>query len=201
MFFTIFFYSKAFSQRYWQQFKGLHTPEKLWILRHPHLAKKTFYITKRASQLATEAINDPQLDGDHNGGQVDALRHTLWMAMLTQKINKKAAKKLGIAHEKGNEIDFKKKLLEEGKLPDSVSCEMDLKNNLIGIQIGTMNKNAEIPELFNIVKKAVLNGDCFIIKKDKNGNFLDQNNNIIPPEIWKGKWEPPKIIVPSNNKN
>jgi len=179
MIFSIFLTTKAISQSLYQQFAHLHKPEKVWILLHFHVALKTQKITKLANKIAAEAIQDTDLDGDYNGGQVDAFRHTLWMAMLAQKINPKAVKKLGEAHEKGNKIDFDKKNLEENKLPDSVSCQMDLKN---------------------IVKQAVIRGDCFIIKKDKNRNYLDENGKTIPENEWAGLWLNPKIIVTSNNK-
>jgi len=200
MIFSIFLTTKAISQSLYQQFAHLHKPEKVWILLHFHVALKTQKITKLANKIAAEAIQDTDLDGDYNGGQVDAFRHTLWMAMLAQKINPKAVKKLGEAHEKGNKIDFDKKNLEENKLPDSVSCQMDLKNNNVGIEIGKNNKKTSIDDLKNIVKQAVIRGDCFIIKKDKNRNYLDENGKIIPENEWAGLWLNPKIIVTSNNK-
>ncbi len=185
-------------KNYAQKIKNIHCPEKIWILTHPFIAKKAWGISKEARMLANGAINDTDLDGDYNGGQVDAYRHTLWMAMLTQKIKAKKAKKLGIAHEKGNKIDFDKKKLEEGKLPDSVACEMDLRNNKVGIEIGKENKDISIDELQKIVKQAVLVGKCWKINKNSEGQFLDKNNELIAEEDWLGKWISPKILIPSN---
>lgn len=189
---------KSLAQSTIKSFFNLHFPEKIWVLTHPFIAVKTMKITNLSSEISTEAITDTDLDGDYSGGQVDAFRHTLWMAMLSQKINPKKAYKLGVAHEKGNEIDYKKKTLEEGFLPDFVSCEMDLKNNNIGIEIGKNNKNASLEDLKLIVKQAVLSGECYKIKKDKNRNFLDKKGNIIPEEDWKGKWNNPKVLVKSD---
>ncbi len=185
-------------KNYAQKFKDLHRPEKIWIITHPFVVLKSWKISKEARQISNGAINDPDFDGDYNGGQVDAYRHTLWMAMLTQKMSPRKAEKLGIAHEKGNKIDYDKKLLEEGKLPDSVACEMDLRNNRIGIDIGKANKKTPSVELQKIVKKAVMEGKCWKINKNIDGLFLDKNDNIIPEEDWKGKWISPKILVPSN---
>ena len=197
----IIFFIMAFPiKSYTQKFKSIHFPEKMWIVTHPFVAVKAWKISKEARLISNGAINDSDLDGDYNGGQVDAFRHTLWMAMLSQKIKSKKVRKLGEAHEKGNKIDFRKKKLEEGSLPDSVACEMDLRNNQVGINIGKNNKDMPIEELQLFVKKTVLKGNCWIIRKDKDGLFSDENHKIIPEKEWKGKWITPKVLVPSNEK-
>lgn len=198
MIITILLSTKTIAQSIFQRVAHLNYPEKLWVLRHPFITPKTLKISNIAGKIATETISDPEMDGQFSGGQVDAFRHTLWMAMLSQKINPQKAYNLGVAHEKGNKIDFKKKKLEEGRLPDSVSCEMDLKNNNIGLEIGKEFKNATVEELEVIVKQAVITGRCFKIKKDKNQNFLDENNQIIPEVEYLGKWITPKVLVSSN---
>jgi len=185
-------------KNYAQSLKSLHSPEIWWLLTHAFIAKKSWEISKEAGRIANEHISDTQLDGDYNGGMVDAFRHTLWMAMLVQEIKPKAAYKLGVVHEKGNKIDFKKKLLEEGKLPDSTSCEMDLRNNNIGLELGQQYKGQNTDTLIQIVKNAVISGKCWKINKDTLGNFMDINNNYIPENEWKGKWNTPKCLVPSN---
>jgi len=181
-----------------QSLKNLHISEIWWAVSHPFIANKAFKISKDASRIAYDHISDPALDGDYNGGQVDAFRHTLWMALLVQEINPKAAYKLGLAHENGNYRDFKRKTLEEGSLPDSVSCAMDLKNNNIGLDIGQQYMGIDRATLIQVVKVAVKTGECWIIKKDSLGYFLDKNNNVIPDSMLLGKWETPKIIVPSD---
>jgi hypothetical protein len=200
MIITILLGSKTIAQSVFQRISHLNYPEKVWVATHPFIALKSLKISNEASKIAAEAINDIEMDGDYSGGQVDAFRHALWMAMLVQEISPKKAYKLGFAHEKGNKIDFKKKKLEEGRLPDSVSCEMDLKNNNVGLEIGKIHKNATTKELQIIVKQAVLDGQCYKIKKDKDRNFLDENDNIIPESEWIGKWINPKIIVDSGYK-
>ncbi len=185
-------------KNYAQKIKDIHRPERIWVIFHPFSVLKSWKISKEARLIANSHINDPDFDGDYNGGQVDAFRHTLWMAMLTQKTSARTAEKLGIAHEKGNKIDYDKRLLEEGKLPDSVACEMDLRNNRVGIEIGEENKKMPSNELQQIVKRAVLEGECWKINKNKYGQFLDKNNQLIPKEQYLGKWITPKVLVPSD---
>ncbi len=185
-------------KNYAQSIKNIHFAEVWWVATHPFIAKKTYKISKQVRQTANEHIKDSELDGDYNGGMVDAFRHTLWMAVLVQEIRPKAVYKLGIAHEKGNKKDFEKKILEEGKLPDSVSCQMDLLNNQVGIDLGLQYLGQPYDTLVQIVKHAVKSGKCWKISKDSLGNFLDEQGNFIPESEWKGKWITPKVIVPSD---
>lgn len=161
---------------------------------HPFKAKKALQISELARKTTEEVKTTKQLKGVGNGDQVDAFRHTFWMAKLTQEIGWRRAKKLGKAHEKGNYKDYKKHRLEDGDLPDKVSSEMDLYNNNVGIEIG---KKSVGFELKNIVISTILQGKCKIIKTDSYGNFLDCEGNAIAPENLKGKWENEKCLVES----
>ncbi|GAB4294906.1 MAG: hypothetical protein Kow0068_19720 [Marinilabiliales bacterium] len=189
---------KASSQSLIKRFFSLSFPEKRWVICHPFIAKKAFKIGEEARKVSENMKNDRELDGDANGGQIDAFRHAFWMARLSQEIKWKKAYRLGIAHEKGNYRDFKKHRLEEGTLPDSASCEMDLRNNNKGIDIGKANPHADIEFLSNTIKKEILKGNLWIIYKDKRGNFLNCNGEIIPGSEIKGQWSNPKCLVPSN---
>ena len=108
------------------------------------------------------------------------------MALLTQKVCWKKALSLGRAHEKGNFRSFKKgKTDEEGLLPDSVSCAMDLFNNSIGASIGCNNKD-------------IVRDNLKIIVKNKNGIPVDNAGNSIQVSELKSTWKTFKTLVPSN---
>ncbi len=96
------------------------------------------------------------------------------------------------------EILEEKRKLEEGNLPDEKTCEMDLKNNEIGVQIGKDNKNTSQEELIQIVKQMVLEGKLWKICKDENGEFLDWNGGPINMGDFQGMWQNPKFLVPSD---
>ncbi len=183
-----------------QKFKDLHFHEKIWVVINPLAAKKAIEITSEARRIANEMIQDTELDGDYSGGQVDAFRHTLWMAMLTQKIGAKKAFKLGVAHEEGNFADFKAKALEEGMLPTYTSSQMDLFNNNLGIKLGKENPNLSINELIWLVKSEILKGNALIIHKNKEGKFLDRKGEILPTQKYYRKWFTPINLVYSNKK-
>jgi hypothetical protein len=198
LFYCFIFSLTTSSQTYWQRFKKLDCPQKVWVIFHPFKAKKAYLISKEARKVADSIAKTPLLDGDKNGGQVDAFRHAYWMARLRQEIGKNAARKLGKAHERSNYQQYKKKQLEDGDIPDKISSEMDLFNNKIGLSY--TEKNVSYPKnglIYRIVN-AILAGEFKIIKKDSKGNFLTCNNEIILHKSLKGKWENEKCLIPSN---
>ena len=69
-----------------KMFCKLSGPEKAWVIFHPFIAKKTWKITEQARMETKSLLLDPRLDGDEDGGQLDAFRHAFWMASLSQKI-------------------------------------------------------------------------------------------------------------------
>ena len=177
------------------QFKKLSCPEKRWVIFHPFVAKKALKVSLEAREITDEIKQQKLLVGTGNGDQIDAFRHTYWMARLAQEIHWRKANRLGKAHEKGNYQQFKKGKLEDDVLPDKISSEMDLYNNKVGLNLGKLNKEKELKnEVLNLVK----DGKCKIIKTDAEGNFLDEKNKLIPLEELKGKWENRKVLVDSS---
>ena len=177
--------------------KTISRPEKWWAFFHPFIAKKAYKLTLKARETAKVVAKDSVLDHDENGGQVDAFRHSYWMALLSQKIKPKKAFKLGKAHEMGNKLSFIKGDYEDGTQADSLSSAMDIYNNAVGIEIGRANKKVTEEELKQLVIQSVLSGDMRILKKDKQGNYLDCNGNKIDLVLYSRKWSVPKCLIGS----
>ena len=200
---VLFFYclliiTSSHSQSDWQKFKKLSCSEKTWTVLHIFKAKKAELISKEAQRVADSVARTPLLDGDKNGGQVDAFRHAYWMARLHQDIGKNAALKLGKAHERSNYRQYKKKQLEDGENPDKISSEMDLFNNSVGVNY--TQKDVSYPKnglIYRIVN-GILAGDYKIIKKDQERNYLTCDNAIISKKSIKGKWKNNKCLINSN---
>ncbi len=199
-FFTFLNSYNLYAQSSFKRFTKLSCPEKSWVLFHPFIAKNVYIISIESAKKAQELVADSNLDGDLNGGQLDAFRHSYWMARITQEHGWRCAHSLGNAHEKGNFKDFKKHQLEDGCLPDQQSCEMDYLNNDVGIQVGKDNLHANSEELSKKIIELILNGKLFIIKKNLIGAFLNCNGEIISDKNNTKKWETQKCIVPSNYK-
>ena len=194
----------SFSQSNREKFKQLSKAEKHWVMFHPFIAKKAMRYTNVVLQVCDSLKKDSALDGDGNGGQLDAFRHSYWMALLSQHINPKKAYSLSVAHEKGNKEAFEKNKTEEGTQPDSMSSVMDIINNQLGIQIGLANRQSKVPmtdeQLISFIKQKIIKGEMRILLKDENKNFLTCEGVIINPDDYKGKWAIPKCLAKSDTK-
>ncbi len=194
----LFMMQVARSQSMFNEFISLSRPEKWWVMMHPFIAKKASEAAKKARIAAKKQKQNPALDSLYNGGRIDAFKHAYWMALMVREMKSKKAKKLGIAHEKGNYLDFKKRRGEDGAVPTKENNEMDLYNNIAGIKIG--EKFSEIPNdsLQKIIIDSIAVGYLKIIKQNEDGIFLDSNGNIILQGNIKGRWETPRVLVPSD---
>jgi len=181
-----------------QSYSNLSKPERTWVLFHPFKAKKAHQMSRAAIVITDSIANENTIGNDINGGQLDAFRHSFWMATSAQRIGKRAALSLGIAHEKGNYQTFKKRQLEDGILPDKPASDMDLYNNQIGAALGKRFKKASKATIINHLIDSIQQGKLRMLKKDTIGNFLDCNGQIIPTNALKGKWENDKCLVPTN---
>jgi hypothetical protein len=173
--------------------------EKCWVLFHPFVAKKALRNT-RIVLADVDSLKKTGLIGtDMNGGKLDAFRHAYWMATLANSIGKRKSLRLGKAHEKGNYRAFKKHKFEDTILPDSASCEMDLRNNKTGAElISEKSRFGQKKEIQDIIIDALRAGKLSIIKKDKQGNYLFCDGTFIDTNLWKGKWDIPKCLISSD---
>lgn len=181
-----------------KKFMRLSSPEKCWVFTHPFIAAKALRISEHTQKIVQMKGDSLELDTYASGGQVDAFRHCFWMASLCQQIKEKKALKLGIAHEEGNEKDFKKRQYEEGSLPDAAANIMDLWNNNIGAALIREHPNLSGDLLIFTAKAAVTTGRCKIISRNARGDFLNREGGVIALEDWHGKWVNPRCLVPSD---
>lgn len=193
-------HTDAYAQ-FLESYKALSTAEQQWVRRHPIAAFRTHRLADTARDLAVKHQNDPDLDGDLNGGMADAFKHTLWMAITAQKIGKDKAISLGQAHEDGNYEQFLNNPERSGGLlQDKIASDMDLYNNNIGAQIGHEHPNVSISVLIFLVKDAVTKGQCRKILKNSQGQYLDAEGKVIDTGLYNGQWEIPKVLIPSNKQ-
>jgi len=185
------------AQTKFKSFFGLSGPKRTWVLFHPFKAFKSLRISKETNRVSDSIRKTNLLDGDASGGQVDAFRHAYWMARLHQEIGKSAARSLGKAHEKENYLMYKKHKLEDGVVPDEVSSEMDLYNNEQGLKLSFKRSKLSKASLIYKIVNAIKAGKFKIIKKDKKGNFLTCDGEVIDNEDLKGKWKNEKCLISS----
>ena len=68
-----------------QSFKKVSKPEKTWVIFHPFKAKRAFLISKEAENVKDSMAFVGSIGKDNNGGQLDAFKHSFWMARLIAK--------------------------------------------------------------------------------------------------------------------
>lgn len=176
--------------------KHLSKYERRWVMTHPFLANKA----KRCSERTRMVCDSLERKGalyDSNGGQLDAFRHIYWMYLLGTTIRRDAAKKLGIAHEKGNYHQFKKGRLEDGARPDSLSTVMDEKNNQIGLQLA-VDTSISKSNVIDKILKVIWNGDAYVIKKNAQQQRLSCAGTVVDFSKYKLVWNLPGCLVKSN---
>lgn len=182
-----------------KDFFHLSRYEKWWVFTHPFVAHKAYLITKEAKSETEKMVKDSTLDHDKFGGQIDAFRHSYWMAKLAQTMKVKKALSLGRAHEKANYLTFRKNMFdEEGVLPDSVSGAMDLLNNKIGVAIGCNFRGNTKEEIQKVIVIGILEGKMVVILKNESGGYIECNGKLIQKEE-KNRWGIPKCLVHSNH--
>ena len=196
--FILFHSTGALAQSAAASYFDLSGPEKFWVITHFLKAKKAFEITGEVLKTTDSVSKTGLLDPDLNGGQLDAFKHGFWMASLTRSIGKKAALKLGAAHEKGNYQDFKNRRKEDGMVPDKMASEMDLYNNRIGADLALDSSPKSAGELVNVIAEAIKAGRLKILKKNSRGNFLNCQGDVLSEEELSGKWETAKCLVDSD---
>jgi hypothetical protein len=196
IFASFLFAIPGFSQE--KKFSSLSKYEKWWAFFHPFAACKIKKHQKEMYAVYDTVKKNNLLDQYSNGGKLDAFRHTFAMAYFTRFVSVKKLRKLGKAHEKGNYLDFKKGRLEDGELPDSISTAMDLKNNELGFEIGKASCKLSVEELKISVVQKINAGSAFIIRRNKEGSYLDCSGNLIS-EKEKGTWKISKCLVGSGS--
>ncbi|WP_157359416.1 DUF6973 domain-containing protein [Wenyingzhuangia fucanilytica] len=198
LFFGMGILNQSFSQSY-KGYKKLSSHEKCWVFFHPFKAKRAYRVSKEVERSIDSILNIGVMGNHHVGNQLDAFKHAFWMWSLAEEIGWRSARSLGIEHEKGNYEFFKEHKLEDGVLPDKISCEMDLHNNSVGLALYKEHKKEKLSrsERMELVRKAVIEGRMKMIYQTKNQQYIDSTGQIIPKEEHYGLWENRKCLVPS----
>lgn len=192
--FVLFITIRASAQT--KTFHNLSKYEKRWALVHPFTAVKVKKHQREMYVICKEVKQQKLLDTFENGGKLDAFRHMFAMAYFSKYISVKKLRKLGIAHEKGNYLQYLNNQSDEaGELPDSVSSVMDLKNNDIALSMAKEVKKLSIEEVEQKVINLILAGGGFIIKRNREGLYVDCDGNIISRQKMYKQWNIPKCLT------
>lgn len=188
---------------FWLQFNALSQHhiskyEKRWALWHPFSAVKIKKHLPEAMAIYKEVKTSKQLDTLESGGKLDAFRHSYSMAYLCRYVKVEKLRKLGKLHEKGNKFQFKKNQTEDNERPDSLACEMDLRNNQMGFLVGTKYKLSSVEVLKEQIVLNIKNGNAWILKKNAQNQYISCDNELILVNNYKNTWFLPKCLIRSN---
>jgi hypothetical protein len=172
--------------------------EYRWAIWHPFAALKIKKQLPKAMLVYKAVKQQKLLDTLENGGKLDAFRHAYTMAYLARSIKVKKLRKLGKAHEKGNKLQFLKGEFEFGERSDSLSCEMDLRNNDLGFSIGSKHKRLNDQELKELVLNEIIIGKAWYLKRNEAFEYVDCEGNELDLDSFKQKWYVPKCLTGTN---
>ena len=178
-------------------FHHLNKYEQRWVLAHPFAALKIKKEQGTMFALYREVKESRVLDTFENGGKLDAFRHTFAMAYFSKFVKVNKLRKLGIAHEKANYVQFLHHKQEEaGEMADSLSRVMDLQNNEIALHLAKEVKTLSAEEVKQKIILLIQSGKTYVMRRNKQGQYLDCSGTIIPQESLR-VWRTPKCLVMS----
>ena len=119
-----------------------------------------------------KAINCPQ---NTDGSPQNAIRHTLWQALITRDYGAVQAERIGAAHEDNIPFNTNIRLFSSREEADEV---VDLLNNEIGRRVGENNPSANNRDMAKYVMKEYYSAGLWTVKSNNNGSYTIEKTKI-----------------------
>ena len=153
-----------------------------YAMQHPIIALRVGAYKKRGTNISSIASNfqinvalAANLSSGNEGDQGNAIRHTLWQSIITNKFDEQTAKRVGDSHEDNPYVDITQRNFSSMTKADTV---IDLLNNIIGRRIGKENKGADNKTLaLKVIEEFYKEGLWVGITKD-DGSVSIQKETI-----------------------
>ena len=152
-------------------FAGYHNTKTLaFYITHPQIANSIGSpndkgtISNTASNFEiniTKGING--LEHGSPGDEGNAIRHTIWQAMITNEFGEQIANTVADCHEDDWKKDSQKTVFKDQEAGDTY---VDFKNNKIGRSIGKNNPKATNKQLITKVMEHYHTKGLYVLKKD-----------------------------------
>ena len=123
---------------------GIWNPRASWDTFSPIFKDKIETKNPTFNELAVRSRQKLGLseNAEHMGSQVNALRHTLWQAMLTKSYDQSTAKEIADSHEVNPDaIASEDAATKQFDTLEEADQSIDLRNNIIGRAVGEANRN------------------------------------------------------------
>ena len=154
-----------------------------YAVNHPYNAIRTGWaidggkngIASVASNFAINMTKAGHLTSKGEGSQRNAIRHTLWQAILTNEFGKGQAERIGNAHEDGIDIDLSQRRFGTPELADKA---VDLLNNEIGRSIGERNPGADNATMAEAVAAEFRDNGLWTVTDNHDNTYSIQKTKI-----------------------
>lgn len=161
-----------------------------YAVNHPYNAVRTGRIidggkngiSSFAHNFSVGMCDAANLSRGPEGSQRNAIRHTLWQAMLTNELGSDQAERIGNNHENGPKSDLSQRTFVTMAEADMVCDQL---NNAIGRSIGERNKGANNTTMAEKVATEFLNNGLWTATKNSDGSFSIGKTKINNTEYQK----------------
>ena len=141
-------------------------PSRLLNIGHPEYTPKP-NISSRATAFA-KANDVLSPNQDDRGSMRGAFRHGLWQAEITSQYGKDLAERVGNCHELGQKMDTVRTAY---RTIDEADRAADLRNNVIGRQLGDKYKDKSMKsKTYALLVQALVDG-LFVSKQNTDGTY------------------------------
>jgi RHS repeat-associated protein len=182
--------------------KELQTPwiqETKFALRHPFIASEIGTvglgdllrenISTVAARFAIKSGLDNKVPGAGQGTEVNALRHATWQSIITSRFGEDIAKKVGYSHEENpraiqGRSDTELSNLEFESLSEA-DQSADLRNNVVGREIGSSNKGMSNQQLAMKALDYFHEKGLWMAVKQPNGTFKVERTKLTDEKYAK----------------
>ena len=161
-----------------------------YAVNHPYNAVRTGWIkdggkngiSSFAHNFSVGMCDAASLDKGSEGSQRNAIRHTLWQAMLTNELGPAHAERIGNNHENGPKVDLSQRTFRNMKEADMVCDQL---NNAIGRSIGERNMGANNATMAEKVATEFHNNGLWTATKGSDGTVFISKTKINNTEYQK----------------
>ena len=137
-----------------------------------------------------KAIKSPQ---NTEGSPQNAIRHTLWQALITRDIGSKQAERIGAAHEDNTPVDINQRDFTSLSKADKVA---DLLNNQIGRKIGETNTFSSNKDIAKLVMKEYFDNGLWTARGNEKDGY-----KLVRTKITEDQYKSAIIEINKKGEN
>ena len=147
----------------------------LFALRHPVIAHNIGAVSSGSTNISTNSTRFATRIGllenaAHEGSQVNAYRHVLWQADISNRFGADIATQVGNAHEDNPNVDLSMRSFTGENALSEADQSIDLLNNQIGSALGVTNPDATPQELAKMVLDVFKDQGLFTATTNEDGS-------------------------------